>query len=378
MIRFNLILIIGYTIALQYKVLPLLVVSGFFTPPRGLTVSPRTTRTRIHDEHAATKSSVAVDLDFSNIEVASTSFCGSDPDRPSKINQDACFIQQLSSNCPNVFVAGVLDGHGKKGHILNAFLQKRIPEVIRQKLSSYFNDEEGEDGPPSEKDVELMLVEAFEQVNEEARLNTEVPAGRSGTTCVVCIFDARYGIIYTANVGDSRAIIAINTSIDKWLIQPLSKETITKRDDERKRIEAGEGRIDGGGNVWYGPVGIAMTRSLGNIVMRRAGIIPTPEVTITDVNEMMISHTKVCTGEDASCFIFLGTDGIFDVLKNEDVVNFVATEFEKTRELQNSSDSLVTKARDRWQAGLKLDVRIDDATCVIIRFEGQGMLIEGV
>jgi len=44
-------------------------------------------------------------------------------------------------------------------------------------------------------------------------------------------------------------------------VMALSIETTTGVEDERKRIEDGEGRIDGSGNVWYGPVGIAMTRA---------------------------------------------------------------------------------------------------------------------
>ena len=41
----------------------------------------------------------------------------------------------------------------------------------------------------------------------------------------------------------------------------------------------GEGKIDSGGNIWYGPVGFANTRSLGDAVMLRARVLSTTYVT---------------------------------------------------------------------------------------------------
>lgn len=60
-------------------------------------------------------------------------------------------------------------------------------------------------------------------------------------------------MIFTGNVGDSRAILAVKDSDDsdsEWRVMPLSTETTTEREDERARIERNEGRIDSGGNVW--------------------------------------------------------------------------------------------------------------------------------
>jgi hypothetical protein len=49
---------------------------------------------------------------------------------------------------------------------------------------------------------------------------------------------------------------------------------------ERARIQASDGaRMNDSGNVWYGPIGIAMTRSLGSSAMLRVGILPVPIVT---------------------------------------------------------------------------------------------------
>ena len=50
-------------------------------------------------------------------------------------------------------------------------------------------------------------------------------------------------------------------------------------DTERARIEScPQARIDGRGNVFWGPVGIAMTRALGDAILLRAGVLPWPIV----------------------------------------------------------------------------------------------------
>ena len=297
-----------------------------------------------------------------NIEFGSKCKGGSDPDRPSKVNQDACFIHHVSDDIGLTFL-GVFDGHGKKGHILNDFLSKRLPQLLEEKSKVYFVDCDETSAGPSAADVETLLIGAFDEVNEEARLNTEVPAGRSGTTCIVSIIDRKRSKIHTANVGDSRAIIGMKYDANDdsdWTVIPLTEETTAKRDEERLRIESAEGRIDSLGNVWYGPIGIAMTRSLGNVFMRRAGVISTPEVNLIDLE-----------GQKTPCTIIvaLGTDGIFDVISNEDTIRFIEETYQETKDLKASMDVLVDKATKRWSSDLPVEVRIDDMTIVSSRFQ---------
>lgn len=305
---------------------------------------------------------------YNNIQVASTCRGGSDPDRPNKVNQDACFVQENLANIPYLTLLGVMDGHGKQGHLLNSFLSQRLPQIIGDKFKS-FGDQDYCDDDWTVNEMGNILIESYEEVNEEARLDPNVPAGRSGTTCVSCIFDSRNGMLHVANVGDSRAIIGLQDDNDKkWItIEPLTVETTTKLELERERIESGEGRIDSNGNVWYGPIGIAMTRCLGNVAMHRAGVIHTPVITTINIDKFASKYNR--TGEDYSCLILLGTDGIFDVLSNEKVLDIVKNEFQKTGNLQSSSDSLVVESTKRWQAGLPFEVKVDDTTCAVLRFD---------
>ncbi len=322
---------------------------------------------------------------FKNVEVASICQGGSDPDRPTKVNQDAYFIQHTSDGSGLIFL-GIFDGHGKNGHVLNEFLSQRLPQLLEEKCSLYFsnnnnvnednnnnNNNNNNNSTSSTDNIENILIESFLEVNEEARLNTEVPSGRSGTTCIVSAIDTKSGCIHTANVGDSRAIIGIRRKYDHdddhdddnsdWVVEALSEETTTKREEERSRIESLEGRIDGQGNVWYGPVGIAMTRSLGNAVMRRAGVIPTPEVKHFDLNDDQ-NENNPCT-----VLVTLGTDGIFDVFTNEKTIHLIDDKYQETHDLQAAMSALADSATMKWKAGLPFDVKVDDITCVSARFQ---------
>ncbi len=186
-----------------------------------------------------------VHLVLDDLSTASLSLAGKDPDSAGKVNQDACFHFHAYEN--RFFCCGVLDGHGKKGHELNSFLQSFLPKCLEEKLMLVESSGMG---------IDKVLVESFEESHYAARMDTNVPAGRSGTTCVVTILDTNTATLYTGNVGDSRAIVGVQklnedgSSDSQWGVKALSQETTTTREEERKRIQEGEGRIDSGGNVW--------------------------------------------------------------------------------------------------------------------------------
>ena len=102
-----------------------------------------------------------------------------------------------------------------------------------------------------------------------------------------------------------------------------------------------------------------MTRALGDSVMERAGVIPTPEVTKVSLKPLLQENGSVG-------FVVLATDGIFDVLTNEEVMEIIAEH--EILPVSDACCSLVRQAQKKWQAGLPMDVRIDDATAVILKF----------
>ena len=91
-------------------------------------------------------------------------------------------------------------------------------------------------------------------------------------------------------------------------MQESSGEVIFTEDAGNSTADPEPGRLDTL-RVTYGPVGIAMTRALGDSVMIRAGVIPTP---IVETYRIFNKTSLV-----------LATDGIWDVLSNRDVTNII-------------------------------------------------------
>jgi serine/threonine protein phosphatase PrpC len=326
---------------------------------------------------------------------------GSDPDRPQKVNQDASF-----SNGRHFI--GVMDGHGLNGHLITHFLQSRFPQRLAQYCSTR-PPNHGEapllspDVPILDDDTEFQvlftrqskdikelgkfheeddivvnnlkedndrrlangLTNAFLAVHLDARRDSTIPTGRSGSTAIVALLDTAASTpssssttsstttnLYVAGVGDSSAILVDSTGS----VQNLLPKTTLKLDSERRRIESCKGSIVGG-NVFYGPVGIAMTRALGDTVMLPAGVVPVPMVRATALN------TNECY-----C-VCLGSDGVFDVLSQDTVaamIHSTTPDDDYAKRLYELAQSICSEARYAWQADLPVETSVDDITCALM------------
>jgi serine/threonine protein phosphatase PrpC len=234
----------------------------------------------------------------------------------------------------------------------------------------------------------------------------------SGCTGVfVIIYE---GIAYCASLGDSRAVLGTysppsvlpapvvqkqqrkvldevrrrrESKVDDK-IHPVQLTQDQKPDDpeEHSRIVASGGRVqrllDANGQrigpyrVWESTSnspGLAMSRSIGDMIGKQIGVISTPVCTKYMIN-----------AEDDS-FLVLASDGVWDVMDNEDVVNFVECFREKCKKgslkpipkgidvvpsLTCIAHLLCEEARVRWYAVVEdEDVMIDDISCIILEFK---------
>lgn len=138
-------------------------------------------------------------------------------------------------------------------------------------------------------------------VSSEA--HTTPPSTRTGTTAVLAMLRGSHLVV--ANTGDSRAVLCRGGHA-----LALTSDQRPDREDERRRIKAAGGQI-----TWQGVPrvngSLAMTRAIGAFHMRAFGVIPTPEV-----------REEALSPDDS--FLVLGTDGIFDVMTNEEAVSTVS------------------------------------------------------
>ena len=92
-----------------------------------------------------------------------------------------------------------------------------------------------------------------------------------------------------------------------------------------------------------------MTRSIGDEVAKRLGVIPEPEIKEIEFT----SNDK---------FVIIASDGVWEFMDNEEAVAIVAPFFKKNN-AEGAAEAIARDAVKRWQS--REDV-VDDITCVIL------------
>lgn len=231
----------------------------------------------------------------------------------------ACGSQNSSENSALHFF-GVYDGHG--GSQAANFCKDRLHHALVEEFEVAMNVENPSTNDNGEKNWQMKWERAFadcfhkvdvevgggifrrdgkgEVVVEEDSADRIAPE-TVGSTAVVAVVGACQIIV--SNCGDSRAVLsrggrAIALSVDH---KP-------DREDELARIEAAGGKvINWNGHRIFGV--LAMSRALGDYYLKPY-VIPDPEVTFTQRTE-----------DDE--FLILASDGLWDVLTNEEVCEAV-------------------------------------------------------
>jgi serine/threonine protein phosphatase PrpC len=137
--------------------------------------------------------------------------------------------------------------------------------------------------------VHQSLRNAFVRCNEE--LTRQVPdPSFSGTTCCTLLLNGSK--IYSANAGDSRAIVVGKNGRVKQLSRdhkPCDKDEGARIVERGGRIEAFKDNITGEDmgpkRVWLlkeDVPGLAMSRSIGDFVAQSVGVIPDPGISKHD------------------------------------------------------------------------------------------------
>ena len=172
----------------------------------------------------------------------------------------------------------VYDGHG--GY--------KVAECLAKKFPIYFSQTSG-----------LMadrMQQAFENADKDECMELNRECG--STAAVVFIKD---NVAHCAHVGDSRALLEVNGKVDFVTIDHKPD-----RADEYIRIDYANGivfnkRVNGM---------LAVSRAFGDYGLDKRLIIPTPE------------YAEVPLCKDSN-FLVLATDGLWDFLSNEEVVEIL-------------------------------------------------------
>ena len=134
----------------------------------------------------------------------------------------------------------------------------------------------------------------------------------TGCTATVCLIDDKKA--YFANAGDSRIVVSKN-----GVAYAMTVDHKPDLDEERTRIYKADGWVSDGrvkGNL-------NLSRSLGDMEYKQNKKIQPEDQMITAYPEVTTSNLQ-----DVD-FIFLGCDGVYDCLSNQEIVDFITSRLKK-------------------------------------------------
>lgn len=224
------------------------------------------------------------------------------------------FLNKNSKNkdLAEVNYMGIYDGHG--GKFVSKFLHKYLHLYFIDKNIIY---------PISTK----YIIEKFNEVNTKLLTKYEKQASDCGSTCLIALYyknpTNNLNYITIANTGDSRSILCRNN-----IAVPLTKDHKPNWPEEKSRIEKLNGKIKYDGDD-YRIKDLSVSRSFGDKSAH-------PFITcVPDVFNYEI------TNQDK--FIILACDGLWDVLSNQEVVNFILIECYKDENRINKDTNIANK-----------------------------------
>lgn len=254
-----------------------------------------------------------------------------------RINMEDSHTHILSlPDDPGTAFFGVYDGHG--GAKVAQYAGKNLHKYI-VKRPEY-----------KENHIEEALRQGFLDV-DTAMLNEEsLKDELAGSTAVVVLI--KNNKLYCANVGDSRAVACVNGKVD-----PLSLDHKPSNDIESRRIQAA------GGWVEFNRVNgnLALSRALGDFVFKKNDKKRAEEQIVTAFPDVEVRD--ITTDWE---FVVMACDGIWDVMSNEEVVEFIRLRIGTGMDPEDICEDLMTRclAPDCQMGGLGCD----NMTVVLICF----------
>lgn len=128
----------------------------------------------------------------------------------------------------------VSDGHGVNGHLVSNYIKNHLPSIIYNFIKEHIEQQ-----LIREESVVIALQKAFDKTNREI-WDADIETSLSGSTTVSVLIKKEQ--IWTANVGDSRAIICRNQ--DGWKAIQITRDHKPSDEDEKQRIITAGGRIE--------------------------------------------------------------------------------------------------------------------------------------
>jgi len=217
---------------------------------------------------------------------------------------------------------GIFDGHTgnlASKYVASTMYDQLLAYVHLDSLTNLVSTE-----TPAWKDqVRANVSEAFAQIHEDFAQRTSTLGSsamdRSGTTATSLLVTE--DVVVVSSIGDSRAVLSSMGA--GGVISPiqLTKDHVASDPGERKLVMEKGGFVSASGGIDRVNGTLAITRSIGDV-----GLAPLlsrePHVlsfTHEEIRELCGSNQQ----QGMPCFVVLASDGLWDVMSNQEVVDMV-------------------------------------------------------
>ena len=203
-------------------------------------------------------------------------------------------INDDNTNINPINLFGVFDGHG--GKLVSLFLKRSLPKYFLNKNKFYQKTD--------------IATDYFNKVydllqNKLVKKHPKATQYCGSTACVGLLYNYHNKKnLWVLNVGDSRAIKCNKSDI----AEQLTLDHKPNVPNEKKRIEALGGIIEYDGYDWR-IKGLSLSRAFGDL----------------DCNPFVNHKPDIYNYEinDDDKFIIFGCDGLYDMLSNQDIIDFI-------------------------------------------------------
>ena len=235
----------------------------------------------------------------------------------------------------NLILIGICDGHG--GNKTASYISKTMPLIFKSNEIKI---------PLDKNQIKKVFLNIQKQFKTDKKFKYTY---ESGCTCSMVLIKDEF--FYTINVGDSRSVACFyNEKTNKVIIKQLTIDHKPYNYDEKQRIlKAGGTVINDEGIERIN--GLSLSRAFGDCDSEQTPPIP-------DIKQYKIT--------DNLKFIIVACDGIFDVLTNEQVCNFILQQnYDKNMKLKENKKKT---AEEVCKLAIQ-NLTTDNVSCIIVFFK---------
>jgi len=223
----------------------------------------------------------------------------------------------------------IFDGHGGKvtSEYLEAHFLESLVDELKKDETLCLPPKAGINLKDRQSKVKAALLRCIERTEKDIQALIDLS---DGSTAVVCLFDGQ--MVTTANVGDSRAVLArVGKGRTRIKSLQLSKDHTAGTPEEAKRIRKAGG-IVANGRLWLPRQKKQINVTVGDFMQT---------VTVSEERSLEVSRSfgdptfkkeggVICVPNfskfritERDKFMILACDGLFEVWENKELVEFI-------------------------------------------------------